>query len=91
MIGAGPTGVELAGQIAELAHRVLPRDYRSMNTREREIILLDAGPGGPRPVRPEAAAVHAAELEKMGVEVRLNTAAIDMDHDSITVKGPDGE
>ena len=41
VIGAGPTGVETVGQIAELAHAVLPRDYRSINTREARIILLE--------------------------------------------------
>src|SRR5690348_1567689 len=41
VVGAGPTGVELAGQVAELAHQVLPRDYRSVDTREAHIILLE--------------------------------------------------
>ena len=44
VIGAGPTGVETVGQIAELAHNVLPRDYRSINTREARIILLEGAP-----------------------------------------------
>ena len=44
VIGAGPTGVELVGQIAELAHTVLPRDYRSVDTREARIILLEGAP-----------------------------------------------
>ena len=44
VIGAGPTGVEMVGQIAELAHTVLPRDYRSINTREARIILLEGAP-----------------------------------------------
>src|SRR3712207_9075071 len=41
VVGAGPTGVELVGQIAELAHTVLPRDYRSADTRQARIILLE--------------------------------------------------
>src|SRR3954449_6112085 len=41
VIGAGPTGIELVGQIAELAHTVLPKDYRSVDTREARIILLE--------------------------------------------------
>ena len=44
VIGAGPTGVELAGQIAELAHTVLPRDYRSVDTKEARIILFEGAP-----------------------------------------------
>ena len=44
VVGAGPTGVEMAGQIAELAHRTLKRDFRSINTRTARVILLDAAP-----------------------------------------------
>ena len=42
VVGAGPTGVEMAGQIAELAHRTLRKDFRSINTRAAKVILLDA-------------------------------------------------
>ena len=41
VIGAGPTGVELAGQLAELAHKVLPRDYRSAVPTEARILLVE--------------------------------------------------
>ena len=44
VVGAGPTGVEMAGQIAELAHRTLRKDFRRINTREARVILLDAAP-----------------------------------------------
>src|SRR5215218_3951189 len=44
VVGAGPTGVEMAGQIAELAHRTLQKDFRKINTRDARIILLDAAP-----------------------------------------------
>src|SRR5439155_13673344 len=44
VVGAGPTGVEMAGQIAELAHRTLRRDFRRVNTRNARIVLLDAAP-----------------------------------------------
>src|SRR3954451_19622631 len=44
IIGAGPTGVELVGQVAELAHTVLPRDYRSVDTTEARILLLEGAP-----------------------------------------------
>src|SRR5919106_1210748 len=66
VVGAGPTGVELVGQIAELAHAVLP------------------------PFAPRLQRYTQRVLERMGVEVRLNTLAVDMDHHSITVKGPNG-
>lgn len=90
VIGAGPTGVELVGQIAELAHTVLPRDYRSVNTTEARIILLEGTGAVLPPFAPKLQRYTQRKLEKMGVEVRLNTLAVDMDHHSITVKGPHG-
>jgi NADH:ubiquinone reductase (H+-translocating) len=90
VVGAGPTGVELAGQIAELAHTVLPRDYRSADTRQARIILLEGAGAVLPPFAPKLQAYTKKRLEEMGVEVRLNTLAVEMDHQSITVKGPDG-
>ena len=92
VIGAGPTGVELVGQVAELAHKVLPR---GLPHRQH-----DRGPdpaAGGRRARCSARSRRSCgrtpsdKLESMGVEVRLNTLAIGMDDESITVKGPDGE
>ena len=90
VIGAGPTGVELAGQLAELAHKVLPQEYRTVDTREARIIMLEGAPSVLPPFKPELQKYTQDTLEKMGVEIKLNTLAIDMDHESITVKGPDG-
>ena len=90
VVGAGPTGVELAGQIAELAHTVLPQDYRSVNTNDARILLLEGAGAVLPPFAPRLQRYTHRVLERMGVEVRVNTLAIDMDHDSITVKGPDG-
>jgi NADH dehydrogenase len=90
VIGAGPTGVELVGQVAELAHMVLPRDYRSVDTTEARILLLEGAGAVLGPFDPKLQRYTRARLEKMGVEVRLNTLAVDMDQESITVKGPDG-
>jgi NADH dehydrogenase len=90
VVGAGPTGVELIGQIAELAHKVLPRDFRDVNTSEARIILLEGAPSVLPPFPPKLQRYTQRQLEKMGVEIRLNTLAIDMDHDSITVQAPGG-
>ena len=90
VIGAGPTGVELAGQLAELAHKVLPQEYRTVDTREARIIMLEGAPSVLPPFKPELQKYTQETLEKMGVEIKLNTLAVDMDHESITVKGPDG-
>jgi len=90
VIGAGPTGVELVGQIAELAHTVLPRDYRSVDTHEARIVLLEGAGAVLPPFAPKLQEYTKKRLEAMGVEVRLNSLAVDMDHESITVKGPEG-
>jgi NADH:ubiquinone reductase (H+-translocating) len=91
VIGAGPTGVELVGQVAELAHSVLPRDYRSIDTREARILLLEGAPSVLPPFAPKLQAYTHQRLERMGVEIRTGTLATGMDGRSVTVKGPDGE
>ncbi|MBZ5561121.1 MAG: NAD(P)/FAD-dependent oxidoreductase [Acidobacteriia bacterium] len=74
IVGGGPTGVELAGAIAEIAFKVLVRDFRAIDPREAHIILLEAGPRL-LPAFPESLSAHAAaDLRRRGVEVRLNTA-----------------
>ena len=90
VIGAGPTGVETVGQIAELAHAVLPRDYRSINTHEATIVLLEGAPSVLPPFAPKLQRYAHRKLEEMGVRVRVNTLATNMDDESVTVKGPHG-
>jgi len=90
VIGAGPTGVELAGQLAELAHLVLPQEYRTVDTTEARIILLEGAPAVLPPFDKKLQKYTKGHLEKMGVEIRTGTLATDMDHESITVKGPNG-
>jgi NADH dehydrogenase len=92
VVGAGPTGVELVGQVAELAHKVLPREYRWVDTaKEVRVILVEAGPTVLGPFDPKLQKYARKQLEKLGVEVRVNTAATDMDADSITVRSAAGE
>jgi NADH:ubiquinone reductase (H+-translocating) len=79
VVGGGPTGVELAGAVAELARFVLDSDFRSINPKEAEIVLLE---GGPRilPSFAEDLSKSATEqLEKLGVKVRLNAQATNID------------
>ena len=90
VVGAGPTGVELIGQIAELAHKVLPREFRDVDTSEAKIILLEGAPSVLPPFHSKLQRYTQRELEKMGVDIRLNTLAVDMDYDSITVQAPGG-
>jgi len=91
VIGAGPTGVEMAGQVAELAHEALPREYRSVATTEAKILLIEAGPQVLAAFAPKLQRYTRRRLQRMGVEVLLNTAARAMDQSSVTVEGPDGE
>lgn len=91
VVGAGPTGVELAGQLSELARYVLPREYRAIDTRQARIILLDAAPTVLPPFAKKLQRYTLKVLSDKGVEVRTDTMATEMDADSITVKGPRGE
>jgi NADH:quinone reductase (non-electrogenic) len=91
VIGAGPTGVELVGQVAELAKRVLPREFRWVDTgRETRVVLVEAAPTVLGPFDSKLQRYTQRRLTKMGVEVRVNTAATAMTDDSITVNGPEG-
>ncbi len=91
VIGAGPTGVEMVGQVAELAHEALPREYRSVATAEAKILLIEAGPEVLAAFAPKLQRYTRRRLQRMGVDVLLNTAARAMDEFSVTVKGPDGD
>jgi NADH dehydrogenase len=90
VVGAGPTGVEMAGQIAELAHRTLKRDFRAINTREARVILVDAAPQVLPPFGQKLGAKTQAELEKLGVEVKLGAMVTDVDERGIEMKYKDG-
>ncbi|WP_250549032.1 NAD(P)/FAD-dependent oxidoreductase [Pseudonocardia sp. H11422] len=87
IIGAGPTGVELVGQVAELAHLVLPKEYRSVDTTEARILLVEGAGAVLGPFDPKLQRYTQHRLEKMGVEIRLNALAVGMDDESITIKG----
>jgi NADH dehydrogenase len=91
IIGGGPTGVEMAGQVAELAHEALPREFKSVTTTEAKILLIEAGPEVLATFAPKLRHYTRRRLERMGVDVELNTAARAMDQASVTVKGPDGD
>ncbi len=90
VIGAGPTGVEMAGQIAELARRALPGDFRRIDPRTARIVLVDGadevlGSFGGR--LSEKAAAH---LKALGIEVQLGALVDDVDVNGLVVKDRDG-
>ncbi|GEC17460.1 NADH dehydrogenase FAD-containing subunit [Nitrobacter winogradskyi] len=71
IIGAGPTGVELAGTIAELARTTLKGDFRSIDTRESRVVLIEAGPRVLAAFTEDLSAYARRSLERLGVEVAL--------------------
>jgi NADH dehydrogenase len=74
IVGGGPTGVELAGAIAELAHQNLPREYRHIDTRKARVVLIEAGPRILPSFTQELSAYAHASLERLGVEIQLRQA-----------------
>ncbi len=90
VVGAGPTGVEMAGQIAELSRRTLSKDFRRINTRSARIILLDAAPQVLPPFGTKLGARAQKDLEKLGVEVQLGTMVTDVDERGLMVSDKDG-
>ena len=90
VVGAGPTGVEMAGQIAELAHRTLKKDFRAINTRTARVVLVDAAPQVLPPFGAKLGDHTRRELEKRGVEVMLGAMVTDLDERGITVEFKDG-
>ncbi|OBB64265.1 MULTISPECIES: NAD(P)/FAD-dependent oxidoreductase [unclassified Mycobacterium] len=90
VIGAGPTGVEMAGQIAELAAHTLKGSFRGIDSTKARVILLDAAPAVLPPFGDKLGARARARLEKMGVEIQLGAMVTDVDRNGITVKDSDG-
>jgi NADH dehydrogenase len=73
IVGGGPTGVELAGACAELAHRVLRRDFYHIDPTRARIILIEAGPRILTQFPPDLSEKARRQLERLGVHVRTNT------------------
>lgn len=73
IVGAGATGVELAGAIKEIAGSTLPRDYKHIDTRTTRVVLFEGGSRVLAPFPPELSARAHRDLERMGVEIRLNS------------------
>jgi NADH:ubiquinone reductase (H+-translocating) len=90
VVGAGPTGVEVAGQIVELAERTLAGAFRTIKPTDCRVILLDAAPAVLPPMGPKLGLKAQKRLEKMGVEVQLNAMVTTVDYKGITIKEKDG-
>jgi NADH dehydrogenase len=79
IVGAGPTGVELAGTIAELARFTLASDFRRIDPRSAKIVLIEAGPRVLAAFKEPQSAYALRSLEKLGVEVRVGAAVTGCD------------
>ena len=90
VVGAGPTGVELAGQIAELARRTLKRDFKHITTEKARVILVDAAPQVLPPFGAKLGEKTKVALEKLGVEVVLGAMVTDVDERGLEWKFKDG-
>ncbi|MFT4041737.1 MAG: NAD(P)/FAD-dependent oxidoreductase [Gordonia sp. (in: high G+C Gram-positive bacteria)] len=90
VIGAGPTGVELAGQIAEMSDKTLKGAFRNIDPTEARVILLDAAPAVLPPFGEKLGLKAKQRLEKLGVEVQLGAMVVDLDYDGLVVKEKDG-
>jgi NADH dehydrogenase len=91
VVGAGPTGVELAGQVRELAVRSLRRDFRTIDPSSVRVVLVD---GGKEPLANfgDRLSGHAArDLERMGVELRMGERVVGVDGLGVDIEGPDGK
>jgi len=84
--GGGPTGVELAGAIAELAYSTLKRDFRNIDTKETQILLLEGMDRILPPYDPKLSARATHSLERLGVTVKTKTLVTDVTDDGVTIR-----
>ena len=85
VIGAGPTGVEMAGTMAEIARHTLPEEFRRIDSRRARVLLVEGGARVLQAFPPELSAKAKAQLEALGVEVLLAHKVTQIDGDGIRV------
>jgi NADH:ubiquinone reductase (H+-translocating) len=87
VVGGGPTGVELAGALAEIARHVLARDFRRIDSRTARVVLIEAGPTILPAYVPELSEKAAARLRRMGCEVLVGSAVTQVDAAGVVAGG----
>jgi len=87
VIGGGPTGVELAGTLKEMARRTLPREFRHIRADRARVVLVEGGPRVLPAFAPELSERARLSLERIGVEVRLGQPVTAVDADGVTTGG----
>ncbi|MGA8470804.1 MAG: NAD(P)/FAD-dependent oxidoreductase [Pseudolabrys sp.] len=90
VVGGGPTGVEIAGQIAELSRRALKHDFRRFDSGGVRVLLFEGGPEILATFGDKLSGIATHELEKIGVEICVNSIVAHIDADGVDVKGADG-
>ncbi len=90
LVGAGPTGVELAGQIREVATKTLRNEYRHIQPEDARVLLFDGGDAPLAPFGPELSAKAARTLDKLGVEQHMHSIVTNIDGTGLSVRAQDG-
>jgi len=90
VVGGGPTGVEMAGQIAELARDTLRRDFRSVDTRTARVLLVEAAPHLLSGFPASLSARAARSLERLGVTPLVDRTAVEIGAESVSLRDPNG-
>jgi NADH dehydrogenase len=91
LVGAGPTGVELAGQIREVATKTLRREYRRIKPEDARVLLFDGGSAPLAAFGPRLSALAARDLGKLGVELHMGSIVTHVDRHGLDVKDHDGK
>jgi NADH:ubiquinone reductase (H+-translocating) len=89
IVGGGPTGVELAGAMAELRNNVFPKDYPELSFKNMKVVLIEAGPSLLGAMSLEAQQKALDYLVQLGVEVYLSTRVLDYDGHEVSLEGKD--
>jgi NADH dehydrogenase len=89
IVGAGPTGLELAGTLAEIARHSLKHDFRAIRPEDARVVLVEAGPRVLASFPPELSAKAASAVAKLGVDLRVGTLVTDITGERVTVKAGD--
>jgi len=90
LVGAGPTGVELAGQIREVATKTLRKEYRHINPGDARVLLFDGGEAPLAMFGPKLSGMAARQLGKLGVELHMGSIVTHVDPGGLEVKDHDG-
>lgn len=90
VIGGGPTGVEMAGQLKELSRRALRHNYRSIDPSYTRVVLVEGGPQLVATMGPRLSRLTARDLSRMGVEVHVGTMVTGMDAEGVVITKGDG-